>query len=81
MPTDYIEVRDAGSIRIDAVLKLVCASTTHTGRVCGQGGRYEASEPEEAIAAARQDGWTFRKEYARCPRCGREGASLRTGRK
>ena len=78
MPIDYEEVRSAGSIRIDAVLKLVCASSSRNGRVCGESGRYESSEPEEAIAAARRDGWTFRKEYARCPRCGREGNSFRT---
>lgn len=70
------EANDTGSIRIWAMLKLICACRTREGRVCGRGGEYTAKEAEEAIAAARADGWMFRLSNARCPQCGREANSF-----
>ncbi len=64
------------SIRIHAILKLICACRTREGRVCGRSADYIRPEPEDAIGAARADGWMFRLSNARCPECGRAGNSF-----
>lgn len=63
------------SIRIRAALVLVCASE-RDGQACCEMARFEHDEPEGAIGLARKAGWDFRLRAARCPACGRAGASF-----
>lgn len=63
------------SIRIRAVLELVCTSVPK-GDACGRRERYESADPDDAVALARRAGWTFRGKNARCPGCGRRGESF-----
>ncbi len=74
--TENVEELGIESVRIHAVLKLICASKTREGWMCRHRGDYERPEPDDAIAAARADGWTFRLRCARCPQCGRDGNSF-----
>lgn len=73
--TDLASTGQSKSVRIDAVLVLICVSGWD-GRLCGQSARFTHNDPHEAIRMAREDGWDFRNRAARCPACGRRGASF-----
>ncbi len=66
---------DEPSMKVVFTLRCVCWNS-HAGKPCQAVSEFTSGYQMAAVRKARRAGWLWRSGLARCPDCGRRGASF-----